>query len=491
MLKVASCDSQGSVYIGESAVYRPVVPAHADNVMEILKIIGEGVEGIIETSVCDQDSVPPEIKTQATPLTLKHKKVAPISYPHEWCATMLQDAGVFHLDLSERLLQKGLTLKDAHPWNILFDQGRPVFVDFTSLVTNEGLFSEAYLESNRKYCDAPTAQRLSMLVHEIFTRMYQPYFINPLLFYACGERDRVRPRIEDTTLNASTSTIAVRECMPKCQFGRTILRKILRLIKAWRAENRAFAVLRETSDLGRFYADMRQYVQSLKVALGGSAYSAYYQKKGEDQDLVYSDAWNEKQKSVHYALNSPGIRSVLDVACNTGWFALMAEKLGKSVVAFDIDEGCIETLYSQVKHSRLNLLPLVMNFTQLTQDRYSIHDGNKVLINAKPRLRSDAVIALGIIHHLVLGLGLSFDEVLDSLVALCEKQMVIEFVDPDDAMIQGEPSFFPAYFKDRSIIAGYDMQSLIGRIEARGLEVIMRASHPHTRKILVCNRQAQ
>jgi SAM-dependent methyltransferase len=301
----------------------------------------------------------------------------------------------------------------------------------------------------------------------------------------------VRRRIEDTTLNASTSTIGLRECMPKLRLGRTMIRKMLRLNKAKRDESQAFAALRDSSDTARFYAAMRQHVQSLGVALGGSAYSAYYQQKGEDQDKVYSDVWNAKQKSVHDALNSPEIRSVLDVACNTGWFALMAEKLGKSVVAFDIDEGCIETLYSQVRCSRLNVLPLVMNFTQLTQDRYSIHDGNKVLINAKQRLRSDSVIALGIIHHLVLGLGLSFDEVLDSLVALCEKQLLIEFVAPDDAMIQDEPSFFPAYFKDRALISAYDMQTLIARIEARGFEISVRASHPETRKMLVCNKRAQ
>jgi hypothetical protein len=130
-----------------------------------------------------------------------------------------------------------------------------------------------------------------------------------------------------------------------------------------------------------------------------------------------------------------------------------------------------------------------MNFIQLTQDRYSIHDGNKVLTNAVERLRSDSVIALGIIHHLVLGLGLSFDDVLDSLIALSKKQLVIEFVDTNDAMICNEPEFFPAYFKNRDLISTYDMQTLIAKIESRGFVVEVRTSHPGTRKMLVCNRR--
>ncbi|MDA9133108.1 class I SAM-dependent methyltransferase [Alphaproteobacteria bacterium] len=490
MLKLASCDSQGSVYIGASAVYRPVVAEHANQVQEVLQIIGNGIDGVIETVVCEGDALPSELKALAQPLTLQHRKVAYVSYPHEWCAAMLQDAAVFHLALSERLLAKGLTLKDAHPWNILFDCGQPVFVDFTSLTTGQGLFAEEYLEANRQYQNAPVEKRRVALIREIFARMYQPYFLNPLTFYACGERYRVRFLIENTTLNASTSTISLRECLPSYRIGRSTVKKVVRFFKASKSEKKAFAKLDGDSNIGAFYADMRRHVESLPVAIGASAYSAYYSEKGEDHNWSYSQNWSAKQKSVHDALNSPDIFSVLDVACNTGWFSLMAEKLGKSVVAFDIDEACIETLYTRVRDARLNVLPLVMNFTQLTQDRYSIHDGNKVLINAVERLRSDSVIALGIIHHLVLGLGLSFDEVLDPLIALSKKQLVIEFVDANDAMIQKEPEFFPAYCKNRDLITAYDMQALITKVESQGYVVDVRASHPETRKMLVCNRRA-
>lgn len=487
MLKIASCDSQCCVYIDHSAVYRPIGTTHTDSVLEVLKVVGQGLDGVIETDLCPENELPAEL--EGSGLTLRHRKIAYISYPHEWCATMLQDAAVFHLTLSEQLLAKGLMLKDAHPWNILFERGRPVFVDFTSIVTEQGLFAEEYLVANQKLSDEPSAYRTSMLVREIFGRMFRPYFLNPLLYYVCGERNRVRSRIENTTLNAATDTIGIRECVLWWPIGRSSIKKIATFLKARKSEKRAYAKLQDESNLVLFYADMRRHVQSLPVAVGSTAYSAYYSEKGEDQDWSYSENWNAKQKSVHQALGSPDIRSVLDVACNTGWFALMAEKLGKNVVAFDIDEGCIETLYEHVRRFRLNVLPLVMNFTQLTQDRYSIHDGNRVLINATQRLRSDAVIALGIIHHLVLGLGMRFENVLDSLIGLCGKRLVIEFIDPDDAMIQNEPSFFPAYFNNGDLIAGYDMQTLIGLIEARGFEVSVRASHPETRKILLCDRR--
>jgi SAM-dependent methyltransferase len=488
MINIASCDGQGTVYIGENAVFRVIPRSHVDSVRTMLKIIENSVKGIIETSICDDADVPTEIKAQGGSLVLKHKRIAHISYPHEWCAKMLQDAAILHLDLSEKLRQKSLVLKDAHPWNVLFDRGEPVFVDFTSIVTTEGLFAEDYLHANQKQSYSSSSERLIAVEYEIYKRMFQPYFINPLMFYECGDRSRVRHCIENNTLNASTSIISVRDCMPKGRLGRSMIKKVWRFFSYLRTQKRVFASLSKTGDIERFYSEMRHLIQSFRITLGGSAYSEYYQKKGEQQDLSYSKEWNDKQKSVHDALDSQSISSVLDVACNTGWFALMAEKLGKSVVAFDIDEGCIETLYAQVKRSKLNVLPLVINFTELTRDKYSIHDGQKVLINATERLRSDSVLALGIIHHLVLGLGLSFDEVLNSLVPLSNKQLIIEFVEPDDAMILNEPSFFPAYFKDKSIMARYDMQQLITKIESHGFNVTVKASHPATRKMLVCDR---
>jgi hypothetical protein len=166
----------------------------------------------------------------------------------------------------------------------------------------------------------------------------------------------------------------------------------------------------------------------------------------------------------------------------------MAEKLGKRVVAFDIDEACIETLYGQVKKDQLDILPLVINFTELTQDRYSIYDGRKVLFNATQRLRSDSVIVLGIIHHLTLGLGLSFEQVLDRLIPLCEKQLIIEFVDANDPMIQNEPSFFPAYYQNKALLQGYERSKLIALCEDRGFEVRCERSHPATRSILICRK---
>lgn len=490
MLKVASCDSQGAVYVDSDAVYRLVDRSHEESVLIILKSINTAdIEGVVQTEICSDGEVIDSINDAREALVLKHKKISYISYPHEWCASMLKDAALFHLELSERLFGHGLFLKDAHPWNILFEKGHPVFIDFTSIVSSDSLLAEEYLEANKLHRGEDTETRLACVHKEIFERMYLPYFIRPLSAYAFGQRSRVGKEIERTTLNSSTSIISMRACLPKVRLRISMFTQLLGLLKSRVRVKKIIRQVIEKKDVPGFFREMKQCVTNIKVAVDNSAYSAYYRLKGEDNEQVYSEKWNAKQKAVYNALNIADVNSVLDVACNTGWYAIMAEKLGKRVVAFDIDEGCIENLYSQVKNDQLDILPLVLNFTELTQDRYSIYDGKKVLINASQRLRSDSVIALGIVHHLVLGLGMTFEKVLDRLIPLCEKQLVIEFVDTLDEKIVDEPTFFPAYNANRNLAENYDLDTFMICLNKYYSKVTIKDSYPGTRTILICENK--
>ncbi|HEY9771521.1 MAG TPA: hypothetical protein V6C71_24005 [Coleofasciculaceae cyanobacterium] len=54
-------------------------------------------------------------------LVIRHRMIRFNSYPNEWCAAMLKDGMLTMLELAIELAQHGLTLGDAHPWNLMFD----------------------------------------------------------------------------------------------------------------------------------------------------------------------------------------------------------------------------------------------------------------------------------------------------------------------------------------------------------------------------------
>jgi hypothetical protein len=65
-------------------------------------------------------------------LAVEHPKVWFPSYPYEWPAEMLHAAGELTLDLATSALSEGWGLKDATPYNVLFEGPRPIFVGICS-----------------------------------------------------------------------------------------------------------------------------------------------------------------------------------------------------------------------------------------------------------------------------------------------------------------------------------------------------------------------
>ncbi len=68
----------------------------------------------------------------------EHERIWFPSYPHEWPAELLHAAGQLTQDLGRAALTEGFGLKDATPYNVLFQGGTPVFVDVLSFERREG-----------------------------------------------------------------------------------------------------------------------------------------------------------------------------------------------------------------------------------------------------------------------------------------------------------------------------------------------------------------
>ena len=123
-------DPSGSVYEQDGSIFRSISPEFISffrSVLEkntIQRMIGSE---LVATSLKSE-------KNDDENLLLMHAKISPINYPYEWSSAMLHDAARLTLEISQNLLDEGLILKDATPWNVMFDSGKPVFLDFTSIM---------------------------------------------------------------------------------------------------------------------------------------------------------------------------------------------------------------------------------------------------------------------------------------------------------------------------------------------------------------------
>jgi SAM-dependent methyltransferase len=487
--RLVGFDSAGEAFIADGRVLRGIYAGHGATYREILEVCEQGRvfdRGIIATRLLPENPIP----ALNYDIVLEHDLVPFVTYPHEWSATMLKEAALFHLRLFEDLSAYGLTLKDWHPYNILFRGTEPVFVDFTSIIQQDRLKDEAYLNTGssgrRQSWDDNSAY-----LYQMYLRMYVPYFLLPLYMMAQGRHSEARERILATALNAAESTIVASEVFA----GRP-----LAWLKYKLAERRKRSMLNQPGQSkSSFFRALRAELETLEVAVGQSGYTSYYAAKNEQVSYEPSDAWSAKQIAVYDTLRRFNPRTLLDIGSNTGWFAVLATKQGASVVALDIDEASIEVLYNQARAEKLDIVPLVLNVADATPDvparvypgepsRSLIGGTTPILRSAQRRLACDTVLALALVHHLVLGRGITVNEVARMLDGYAKHNLVVEFVAIDDALIAAEPGFFPAYAKAPASFAGYTLEAFKSALREYFPTIEVRPSHPSTRTMLLCSK---
>jgi hypothetical protein len=168
--------------------------------------------------------------------------------------------------------------------------------------------------------------------------------------------------------------------------------------------------------------------------------------------------------------------------------------LGARVIAVDIDEASANHLYRRTRRERRDIVPLVADVMapeEPVEAAFPIAGAAgpiSLLLPRRERLRSEAGMALALVHHLVLGQGHTPGSVVAALSRLVERHLIVEFVPKHDALVRSEPSFFPALRRDPGRFAGYTEEALHSELLGHFDQVEVVPSHPEPRRLLLCSR---
>ena len=352
---------------------------------------------------------PTDLALDGYGLVLIHHRVPFVSYPHEWCAAMFKDAARAYLDLHRELLQYGLTLKDTHPWNLLFEATKPIYVDVNSIRPCAG--DTGHLDYN-EFCQ---------------------YYLHPLTLMGQGQERIVRFLLPDyegilpsdfstmARISASRAAFAMMSRLPA-----RLRKQIPQRYRPW-LERRARSIQslrrkpQERSNFRLFLERLRREIEHVPLPI--------YAHTGSDNSeisrasLSPGDPWNPLEESLHQLISSLNPDSILTIGTETALPARLASLLGKTVVAFSKDSGYVTGLYLDARDRNLQLLPLIMDFTDPTPSRgLSSH----VSIAAADRLRCDLVLALGVIRQLM-PKHLRFDQIAEGLARFSKRWVIVDF----------------------------------------------------------------
>jgi hypothetical protein len=223
--------------------------------------------------------------------------------------------------------------------------------------------------------------------------------------------------------------------------------------------------------------EIRNLLMVLRRKSPKSAYSNYYEQKNEDSSVLEKSDWNDKQKSIDRILDAKRPKTLVDIGANTGWYSMLGLKYGATVYALDNDCASLDIAYR--KTIKNGLIPFHIDFEDIWKQ------ANQVSISFNERFRVDMVFALGLVHHLVLGKGLSIELVMQRLSSLATESLVIEFVDLEDEKIVNEPTFFGSF---KTMSSSYSEGNFIEEGLRYFSSVETLPSSPSTRRILIFSR---
>jgi SAM-dependent methyltransferase len=452
----------------QGQLYRGIYPEGAPFFAKLFQ------EGVIQ-KLSDQGLL---IESELTSLVLgdytmvvHHRKLPFVTYPNEWCGAMFKNAALTLVDLAIELAKQGLTLGDAHPWNLLFDidECHPVFVDLGSVAVINDATWRVYDEFCRfclyplqlMSCGRPRIARLLMCEDEGVLRSDLLRWIPEVSLREGSPKVSVLSRLESS----------LRQKLPdsSLQYLKTGLTKIgllsQKTLPGNPSHSNVLGNIREKSHLA-FLQNVRREVESI-------IFPSEHPK--QTSEPLQADR-TIKQKTIRKILSELKPETVLDIGSGDGYYAKLAAALGSKVIALDIDESCITQLYGEAHAKLLPILPLVMDFTKPTPARGL---ANHWAIAATDRLQCEMVLALAVVDHIVLVQRLNFDQIVEGLAQFSTRWAVVEFIPREDPTIS-------KLWSER--ISWYTLDYFIDALRKRFSKVTLLPSDPEPRVLLFCEK---
>ena len=409
-------DRNGRVYYFEDKILRGLSQNALENWQKLAKTsffkqFSENAS-IISTQITQPDATYVDRLNLAKPWAayLKHEKIPFITYPYEWCFSMLKDAALLQLELLLAALQEDMILKDSSSYNFQWQGNNPVFIDIPSF---EKLQPYEPWVGYRQFCQL-----------FLYPLMLQAYRDVPFQPWLRGAIDGIKP---DELCNV----------MGKFDLFRpgVLLHVYLQKKLQQRHESTTKNIKSELKDAG-FSKEL--IVNNGKKLLKLVNNLSWKKIKSEWSDYTQFHSYTDKDHAakkefIEKVSNLQHRRLVWDIGSNTGEFSMLVAKNAECVIAMDSDHLAIEKLYHVLRsHQANNILPIIINLADASPnlgwqglERKSITD----------RGLPDLTLCLALIHHIVIGANIPMAEFIQWLAEL-ESAIVIEFVTKDDAMVK-------------------------------------------------------
>jgi hypothetical protein len=323
---------------------------------------------------------------------------------------------LLHLDILERAIPAGCTLKDATAYNVQFIGSRAVFIDVPSLTPRRP--------------DEPWVGYRQFCMMFLYPLMFSAYRGIDYLPFMRGSLDGIEPRTANQILGGASR-------FKKGVFGHVYLHARMDL----RCRNRDLDEARNLTEEAderpaprtstrhseaMMLQGLRRTINKLKSRGERTTWGSY-----ETDHSYAQDSFEAKKAFVESVVNEKHRKSAWDLGCNTGIFSRIAAANTSHVLAMDGDIKAIDQLYERQKVAEdERILPIVINLSNVSPAQGWRGSERKSL---EERGKPELILCLALIHHIVISGNIPLGEFIAWLRAFnCE--VVIESIGLHDDM---------------------------------------------------------
>lgn len=427
-------DPSGTVLRGGPRLFRAVSEARRVQVLEFLAsdfYKNKAGRQIVETNVIPRAEIEKHFNIGETEKTigcfLEHRKLSFISYPYEWPFSLLKRAALAHLELHLEALDHGFDLSDSSAFNIQFEGINPIFIDTLSFRPYEpGSYWLGY-------------------------KQFLEQFLCPLLlqsYVGLKFNDWYRGAVNGIDLISTSRALPIWTVLsPSIALHVHLHAWMMRKVRSESRGSRMHERIRKplpVKSMRGLLSGLRDFTASLRPHKAGATYWKNY-AENTAYDTAERDA---KREAVSSFVKRAKPKCLLDLGCNTGEYSEIALAAGAHhVIAADSDPGALEAMVSRAHQKGLNITPIYLDLSNPSPSQgWGCRERSSIL----ERANADALIALAVIHHLVIGGNILLKMVVDLLIQLAPLGL-IEFVPKSDPMVIGLLSHREDIFPDYDI----------------------------------------
>jgi len=397
------------------------IEKNIDDYKELLNHSGE-VPFLINSDLIFEDS---------DRIITEHRLLENITYFDEWTKKQRVEAALTIIQIQIRLVKQGYFLNDPHGFNITFENNRPIYFDYGSIIKGKINPVTWYLKC--------------------FTGLKEKDYWDNIL--GIGFIKKI-----------STAFILSIHSSP--------YNYLIKVIK--KSEQKIFhKILSAGMIKSKFFAkSIRKFGKITPRIFGEITNWTDYNQK--DPSLLKNNVRTENIISLFRKLKP---ESIIDIGANRGAYSFLAFDNGiKKAICIDLDSFSLDIIRESNNKGKITTARInIMDYDE-TPGCYNSY------LPAHKRLNTDFGLCLAVVHHVCYFGNSKFDNFAERLNRFVNKTLVVEFVPYDDIHLTG-----PVYKgNDRS---WYTLDNFITSFQKyfdKDYEIY--DSSPKPRKLLVFNR---